>query len=340
MNPRSEKARIAILKVLQAANRPLGAARIAEGLAAMGLDLQPRTIRFHLALLDATGLTRLTSRRHGRILTDQGREELAGAVVMEKVGFVAAKVDTLGYQMTFEAERGEGSVIVNTTLIDEADLSRALVEMQSVFDAAFGMGRKLIVARVGQTIGNASVPAGSAAIGTVCSVTVNGILLHGGIPVTSRYGGLLQIKDRKPVRFVELIEYGGTTLDPLEIFIKAGMTRVRDAVRTGSGIIGASFREVPSVALEDIRAFSGRMRKHGMGGILALGRPNQPLFNIPVSEGRAAMIVVAGLNPVAAVHEAGMRVSSRSLAGLQDFRTLITIDEARRQAWRERKDAG
>ena len=47
--------------------------------------------------------------------------------------------------------------------------------------------------------------------------------------------------------------------------------------------------------------------------------PNQPLFDIPVAEGRTGMIVVGGLNPVAALHEAGARVSIQSLAGLEEF---------------------
>jgi repressor of nif and glnA expression len=203
--------------------------------------------------------------------------------------------------------------------------------MKYVFDQGLGMGNKLILAHAGERVCGITVPDDVIAVGTVCSVTVNGILLHEGIPVTSRYGGLLEMRDGRPVRFVELVQYSGTSLDPLEIFIKAGMTRVRNAARTGTGLIGASFREVPSVAVEDIRRISSGMAKHGLGGILTLGRPNQPLFDIPVSEGRTGMIVVGGLNPIAAVHEAGIEVSSRSLAGLEDFSRLVSIDAARQK---------
>jgi repressor of nif and glnA expression len=319
------------LKTLEKVSHPLGAARIADALRGMGIDLQPRTIRFHLLQMEASGLTRLVTRRRGRILTDRGREELAGAAVMDKVGFVAAKVDTLGYQMTFEHSRAQGTVILNVSFIERHLRRRALTEMKYVFDQGLGMGNKLILAHAGERVCGITVPDDVIAVGTVCSVTVNGILLHEGIPVTSRYGGLLEMRDGRPVRFVELVQYSGTSLDPLEIFIKAGMTRVRNAARTGTGLIGASFREVPSVAVEDIRRISSGMAKHGLGGILTLGRPNQPLFDIPVSEGRTGMIVVGGLNPIAAVHEAGIEVSSRSLAGLEDFSRLVSIDAARQK---------
>jgi len=42
-----------------------------------------------------------------------------------------------------------------------------------------------------------------------CSVTINGIFLKAGIPVTSRFGGVVEIVDGKPERFISLISYEG-----------------------------------------------------------------------------------------------------------------------------------
>jgi hypothetical protein len=52
---------------------------------------------------------------------------------------------------------------------------------------------------------------------------------------------MLQIK--KNILFVEIIRYDGTSLDALEIFIRSGMTDYTGATETGTGKIGASFRE-------------------------------------------------------------------------------------------------
>ena len=322
MGTKSDKAKLAILKVLEGASGPMGASRLASALLTMGLDLRPRTIRLYLLQLDEGGFTKLLSRRRGRAVTERGRQELARANVMDKVGIVSTKVDTLGYRMTFNIHTGEGKIIVNVCLIKKEDLSRAFAEMQSVYARHLAMGTKAVVIRDGQGLPDTQVPEDSVALCTVCSITVNGILLREGIPITSRFGGLLEMRDGNPVRFVEAIEYRGSTLDPLEVFIKADMTRVRNVVRTGSGIICASFREVPSVAVEDIHRLEPAMNAHGLGGILAIGKPNQPLFGVPVSEGYAGMVVIGGLNPIAAAHEAGVAISIRSLGGLQDFSSL------------------
>jgi HTH-type transcriptional regulator, global nitrogen regulator NrpRI len=316
---KNDKIKVAILKALHDIDGAAGAARISEVLAGYGINLQPRTVRFYLLLLDKEGLTRFVTRRHGRELTDSGREELAHSNVMEKVGFVAAKVDTLGYRMTFNLAKGTGTIITNIAVISKRDLARSLVNMEPVFARNLGMGQKITIVREGHNIGGYKVPRDSVGFGTVCSVTVNGIMLNQGVPVTSRFGGLVEIRDGEPMRFVELIEYGGTTIDPLEAFIRAGMTQVRECARTNSGIIGASFREVPSVALDDVRRIRQEMSALGLSGILAIGKPNRPLLDIPVAEGRTGMIVVGGLNPIAALREAGIPVNVQSLAGLEDF---------------------
>lgn len=319
MSSRTSQVQAGILKALADFDGPAGAARITRRIRAMGMNLQPRTVRFYLLKLDQAGLTRFVSRRQGRELTEQGREELQRSNVLEKVGFVADKVDALGYRMSFNHESYEGTIVANIALVSAAERKRVMSEMRAVFAQNLGMGTRLAIAEEGEELGDVTVPAGSIAVGTVCSVTLNGIMLHEGIPVTSRFGGLIEMRDGTPQRFVELIEYHGTTIDPLEVFINAGMTRVRECAETGKGMIGASFREIPSVAVDDVARIRKEMESYGLGGILAVGDPGQPLLDIPVAERRTGIIVVGGLNPVAAVHEAGITVSMTSLSGLADI---------------------
>jgi len=331
MSEKAGRIKAAILRALREFDEPAGASRIMEKLAERGIALQPRTIRLYLAQLDHDGLTRFVSRRRGRQLTPKGIEELGRTNVLEKVGFVSGKVDTLGYKMTFNMRDAQGTIITNVAMLDERVLSVALKEIWSVFEAGFSMGTKLAMARGGQRLGDIHVPEGMVGIGTVCSVTVNGILLKEGIPVTSRFGGLLEIRNREPVRFVELMEYSGTTIDPLEVYIRSGMTKTRDCVQTGSGIIGASFREIPSAALSQLTRVEKAMSIHGLGGILVTGLPNRPLLDIPVGEGRVGMVVIGGLNPIAAIHEAGIRVSLLSLAGLAEYQSFAGYRDACRR---------
>lgn len=331
MNKPNDFAKYAILNALQEIRGPAGAARIQERLRAAGVNLQPRTVRFYLLQLDRDGLTRPVSRRAGRELTDQGQEELIHANIAEKVRFVASKIDSLVYRMSYDVRTGMGTIVSNLALISKQYLARALEDMRLVFAKRLGMGTKLAIVREGETFGTTSVPANRVALGTVCSVTTNGILLKQGIPVTSRFGGLMELKEGKPVRFVALIDYNGSTLDPLEVFIRGGMTRARDCARTGSGVIGVSFREIPAAAVADVRQIKKETERQGLDGILAIGTPNQPLFQVPVGEGRAGLIVNGGLNPIAALHESQMNVEFHSLAEVEDIHRFADFHALRDQ---------
>ncbi|MBN1671794.1 MAG: DUF128 domain-containing protein [Kiritimatiellae bacterium] len=327
MSTRTERAKQAILRALDEIGGAAGAARITRRLAAMGVDLQPRTVRFYLLRMDRDGLTQYVGRREGRVITERGREEMACANVFQKLGFVAAKVDALGYAMSFNLDTGQGTVVANTGFIKQRDLPRAILRMRPVFERHFGMGTRAALARQGERLGSVTVGRGTVALGTLCSVTVNGVLLEAGIPVQSRFGGLVEIADGRPVRFVDLIEYTGTTVDPLEIFITAGRTQVLRCAETGSGIIGASLREVPSAALDDVVRIRGRMQACGLGGILMIGRPNAALLDVPVPEGRTGIVVVGGLNPLAALHEAGIPLTIQPLAGLEHIDAFVPFED-------------
>jgi len=142
------------------------------------------------------------------------------------------------------------------------------------------------------------------------------------------------MRDGEPVRFVQLIDYAGTTMDPLEAYIRAGMTSVGECAASGSGIVGASFREVPTVAFDAVTQAARERRALGLSGILVSGQPNQPLLDIPVAEGRTGMIVIGGMNPFAAMYEAGIPFELESLTGLEDWSRFQPFREFRTMARR------
>ncbi len=65
------------------------------------------------------------------------------------------------------------------------------------------------------------------------------------MPVKSAFGGILEIAEKSPVRFLEIIKYGGTSIDPIEVFIKGGMIDISGILKSGNGRSGASFIEFP-----------------------------------------------------------------------------------------------
>ena len=320
------KTMMSILRVLdKQPERIVGAREISRQLKMHGVELMERTVRYHLKILDERGLTKVFG-KEGRMITQKGKEELSQSLVSEKVGFIISKIETLSYLTDLDLDTQEGNIILNISYFPEEKLKEAVKIMKPVFLSSYVMSNKVVLKRGGEKIGDVTVPEGQVGFGTVCSVTINGIFLKNGIPVASKFGGVLQINS-EPVRFTALIGYEGSSLDPLEIFIKSRMTDVTGAVKKHSGKILASFREIPIVSIEKAAQVRENLKEKGIGGILLMGNPNQPLLEMPVSMDKAGMIIVGGLNPIAALEEAGIPSISKAMSTLYKFSDLIGFKE-------------
>ncbi|MDP2753805.1 MAG: NrpR regulatory domain-containing protein [Nitrospirota bacterium] len=318
---------LAILKVLdKQPDKILGSREISRQLKLHGIELTERTVRYHLRILDERGFTKVFG-KEGRMIMQKGKEELSQSLVSEKVGFVISKIETLSYLTNLDLEKKEGDIILNVSYFPEKNLKEALRIMKPVFLSQYIMSDKVVMRRGGEKIGDIIVPKGQVGFGTVCSVTINGIFLKAGIPVTSKFGGVLQVENSVPSRFTALISYEGSSLDPLETFIKSRMTDVIGATKDHNGKILASFREIPVVSIEKAKELSQAMKEKGIGGILFIGNPNQPLLEMPVAMDKAGMIIVGGLNPIAALEEAGITTVSKAMSTLYKFSDLIEFKE-------------
>jgi len=333
MQTNMDKNIVAILRALQDTQKPTGGTVIAKKIQPFGINLSPRTVRYYLALTDKAGLTKNLGNKRGRVITPKGEKEANNAFVINKVGRVASKIDALSYKMRFSLSQLSGNIVLNISTVNLKDVHNALKYINLVFQKELGMGSYVAFGKPCSRLGDFLIPAGKIAIGTVCSVTVNGIFLKAGIPIFSRFGGLLEIRNGQPIRFTEIIEYSGSTLDPLEIFIKGHMTSVYQAASSGNGLIGVSFREIPAVAISEAHKLKKKLMKIGLGGILLIGEPGQALLDIPVSEGRAAMIVVGGLNPIAACEENGLETHNLAMKTLFDFNELFSFDQLKNCAF-------
>ncbi len=236
---------------------------------------------------------------------------------------------SLNVQTDFDLATGRGSIVVNISHVRLRDAKRALTVMRAPLASHFCTARNIALLEPGQRLGNHIVPDGMVGFATVCSVTINGILHSQGIPVHSVFGGLLAVESYEPTRFIDLVQYGATSLDPLEIFIKGGATSVSQAVSRGVGIVGAGFREFPAVARDHVVSVVDKAARWGLHGVLAIGGPSQPLTEVQVGLGRCGMIVCAGLNAIAAVEEARIPTVSHAMETIVGYDQLTHIDEVR-----------
>ena len=322
-----ERKEFHILKVLEGSEQALGSTVIARCLQDIGIELGERTVRYHLKLMDERGLTQLDKPRNGRVLTERGRAELKRALVNDKVGLALSKIESLAFRADFDPETREGLVPVNLSYFPREKFKKALKVMKPVFQAGLCVSDLVMVADAGEKIGESVVPEGTACLATVCSIAVNGALLKAGVPIDSKFGGVLQMRHREPLRFVELIHYTGSSLDPSEIFIRARMTSVNQVKSSGNGEILANFREIPAVCQPLTVEIAEKLRDAGIGGILLMGSVGEPVCEMPVDVNRVGIVLIGGLNPVAAAQEAGVESRNYAMSVLVEYKNLVKFAE-------------
>ena len=320
-SPDAEKKIISILKVLSESSEPLGSITIARELERYGIFLSERAVRYHLRITDERGYTQPLG-RDGRMITPQGLQELRMALAPNQVGFVLEKLELLAFRTTFDPARRSGLVAINTSLFDKNDFKRARAAMDVVFKAGLSVSTLVAVASEGEKLGDVVIPSGKIGLATVCSVTINGVTLKAGVPIEARFGGVLEIRDFKPRRFTAIINYAGTSLDPSEQYIRARMTSVGEAAKTGNGRILANFREIPAPSRGIVENAIAALKDAGVGGVYTLGNTSEPVCQIAVGLNRVGMVLLGGLNPVAAAAEAGIDVENISESGMIEFEQL------------------
>ncbi len=318
---------LSIMKVLQNFNEPTGGRVIAQKLKDYGVELSERAVRYHLKIMDERGLTQLVGNRDGRIITEKGQAEIKKALVRDKVGLAITKIELLAFRTTFDYETCQGQVPLNVSFFGEDDFDRALPTIKAAMDRGFCVSTLVVVAQSGQQIGDLIVPDKMIGIGTVCSIVINGTLLKAGVPMDSRFSGILQMEDYKPLRFTEIIHYNGCSLDPTEIFIRAGMTSVCETISTGSGEILANFREVPAICLPIVERVLSGLKASGINGVYVKGNPSESVCEVTVDQNKVGLVLIGGLNPIAAAQEKGIVAENHSMSTIVDYKELVQFME-------------
>ncbi|MHB8105205.1 MAG: DUF128 domain-containing protein [Dehalococcoidales bacterium] len=322
-----ERKVLAILKILASSQQAQGARVIARYLKDLGIELTERAVRYHLKMTDEKGLTELVGRRDGRIITELGQAELKKALVRDKVGFAFARIEDLAFRTNFDFNTHTGLVPVNISVFTEKNFPKAMAIMRGIFQAGLCVSDLVAIGHAGDIIGDIIVPEEKVALATVCSIVMNGALLKAGIPVDSRFGGILQIQNHRPLRFTELINYAGSSLDPSEIFIRANMTSVTQAAEKGNGDILANFREIPAICRPTAEKVVAKLKEARMGGLMLMGNVSEPVCEVAIDLNRVGAILVGGLNPVAAAYEAGIESENYAMSALMEYEKLVRIDE-------------
>jgi HTH-type transcriptional regulator, global nitrogen regulator NrpRI len=320
----AENKLISILKILGESSDPLGSITIARELEKEGIFLSERAVRYHLKIADERGYT-TPAGRDGRIITPEGMQEVKEALAPQHLGLVREKLETLAYLTTFDPEKRTGRLPINTSLIDKDKFKKALAVMKEVFKARLCVSELVGIAGEGDKLGSVVVPPGKIGLATICAVGVTGVFLKAGIPTDYRFGGVLEIRASRARRFIAIIDYAGTSLDPSEQFIRGRMTTVASAARTGYGKILGVFRTMPAPARDEVEEKIEILREADVNGVFAIGNTSEPVAQISVGPNRIGIVQLGGLNPVAAAVEAGFDIENTAESGLLEYSDLQSI---------------
>ncbi|MDZ4170878.1 MAG: NrpR regulatory domain-containing protein [Methanobacteriaceae archaeon] len=231
----------------------------------------------------------------------------------QKVKFLLSKAWNLIQKVDFDPKTKKGNMIANISFVSKEDLDEALEIMAEIVKI-----RPEYCTSPFYKIVSHKDDKNKIGIATVCSLTIDGILIKNGIMSTPKYGGVLEIEDKGP-RFVELTAYSGSSLDPHEIYISKNMTSVNEALN-GYGRLLASLKEIPYLARPYAMEILSDIEDSGLS-VLKIGKPSELVYNAKVERYRAGIVTPGGLNPLAAVKEQGINVEPKAVE------TLVKLSE-------------
>ena len=241
--------------------------------------------------------------------------------------FVSHTIEEYAMQVTYDPVAGTGKVVYNLSLVRTPDLLPVLEVVLTACRSGVCASDQIRLVPGGESIDGFTVPEGQTGICTLCSVTLDGILLKRGVPLHPIGGGVVEIVNRVPRRFTHLIRYDETTIDPLQVLIAEGISSVSGVVRTGNGTVLANIRECHMEAEPLVAELLDDLGQSPFVGVLEVGLPNSPLLGVQVSPQYMGVVAVGGTNPIAAAREAGFHVGTRAMRGVIEAAEMTGVEQ-------------
>jgi repressor of nif and glnA expression len=151
------------------------------------------------------------------------------------------------------------------------------------------------------------------------------MLLKKGIPVLTSFAGLAEVREKQPVEFIDLIAYAGSSLDPMRVFMGRRVSSAANAIFKGTGRVLANVREVPVAAAERACELLEDFQAAGLGGLIKIGGPAEPILGCPVASGKIGIAVYAGVNGGVAAGEMGAKIETEPISMLVDYSRMSLL---------------
>ncbi|AGK60310.1 Uncharacterized protein conserved in archaea [Archaeoglobus sulfaticallidus PM70-1] len=295
---------VEILRVLSEAESPLSSKDIADSLKEKGINLEPRTIRYHLSKMDKAGLTQKPV-KYKRIITPKGKEVLRRSLVFERLGEFSERVEYNVFMSNFSIDEFKGTIPTNIAILDKKHYEKAMTILNEVSQSRFIVSDLITVIDESERAGYLEIPKNKFAVGIVSNTIFDVILRKYGVVLTPEASGLLHVEKKVPQGFSELISYSGTTLSPGWLFVKSRLTSVFRAEKKGYGDVIATIRSFNVHLIDVVKRRVSEIEEKGIRGIISISYPleNHIIQSINF---KANLIIYAGVNYLAPLQEKGL----------------------------------
>ncbi|MEE1134759.1 MAG: NrpR regulatory domain-containing protein [Methanobrevibacter sp.] len=228
-----------------------------------------------------------------------------------KIPFILSKSWNLIQQVDFDIEKQKGNIIANVSYLNRDDLDDAMEIMEDAYNnnpKYINPYYKIIPhPENDEKVG----------IATICSLSIDGILIKNGIMSNPKFSGLLELTE--PPLFIDMISYNGTTLDPHKIFLSKDMTSISNA--DGPNKILASVKEIPYITRDHAVEILNVLNNIGFS-IYKIGKPRELVYNSKVDNYNFGVITGGGLNSIGAIKEQGIDLEVKAVEKLVKFEKM------------------
>lgn len=301
-----------ILRILYSKDEILGAKVISEELEKRGYFLGERAVRYHMHILDEKGFTEKVGYK-GRKITEKGIDELKKGLIYDQIDITFSRFQEKMYNVSLDPNTSKGSVIVNISSINELE---SLDMIKEIFKSGLAVSNRYkIYEKNDKTY-----------IETVCGTTIDGLFQQNGIITRPLYGGLLKVEDYVPIKFVEQIAYEKTSMTPLEAFTSHDNTSVLDVANSGTGIIPANFRVIPTVKKHQVVNLLNSLKKIDIGGVIHIGESGESVLGIPIEEGTIGIAIIGGVTPLCAAQEEGYDLNIKLADNYAQYNEMVSLN--------------
>ncbi len=221
------------------------------------------------------------------------------------------------HQVSFDPIARKGKIISNTSIVRKDKLRETLDIFHDVVQSGLTVCPMIKIEDSDDRV----------RIKTACSLTISGVLLKYGVPIRPKGGGIIEVKEREPSRFTDMLMYWATTIDPIDILTAQGLTDITGMMRWGNGRILGNLQEAPMLARDRIDEVLSYLADAEFAGILELGEPNMDVLGVSVERDHLGIALVGGTNLVAAARESGIVVEHESISDLTEASEMKHIEE-------------